>query len=80
MSKTISETLTDIGFTLADNSAYGSTYHATGNECEIYVTMITAGGFEVVKQPHDEDVPATVVKYNKSDETIEAVVKKWITQ
>ena len=77
MPKSIDQTLTEHGFAMIDSGDYGTTYYLGGSDCAIYITALIDGAFEVVKQPDDSEVPATIMRYNKGDEALEAIVEKW---
>jgi len=80
MDKSIDEVLTERGFEFIDSTEIGSTYEVKYFNCNIYVTALTEGGFEVVKESLAEDVPATIMKFKETDEMIEFIVKKWETK
>jgi hypothetical protein len=74
------EILTEHGVLFVDDNEHGRLYTCESDESDIYVTVLHDGSYELLKRPYDSDIPSTLVRYSKYDETLEAIIEKWTSK
>jgi hypothetical protein len=69
------ERLTELGYTETEDNVFKAT--GSDGKSDIFVALLDEGRVEVVKQPTETDIPATVITFSKDCDALTELLERW---
>jgi hypothetical protein len=69
------ERLTELGYTETEENVFKGL--GSDGKSEVFVALLENGRVEVVKQPTESDIPATVITFSKDCDALTELLERW---